>query len=171
MNVEHVGDAQQQVTEKFQQRWNLQSSRIDVLTESVHKAQKIAEENAEFLQGLLVDVENLGENLKQFREEMEGWKSAELLNAKRGHEAANEELLTEVSLSVPAVTEPMEIPIFPVSAPQFPVKPTIPVSHSSGIASDPQLRNMQERLSAIHQTKSGAIIPPVSGVQQGFNFG
>ena len=63
MNVEHVGDVQQQVSDKFEQRLNLQSSRIDVVNESVQKAQKIAEENAEFLQGLLVGVENLGENL------------------------------------------------------------------------------------------------------------
>ena len=128
---------------------NLQSPRIDVVTESVQKAQKIAEENAEFLQGLLVGVKILGENLKQFREAMEGWKSTEIQNAERQHEAINEELLTEVSLSVPAVTEPMQIPILPVSAPQFPVNPTVPVSHPSGILSDPQLRNTQERLPAI----------------------
>ena len=85
----------------------------------MQKAQKIAEENAEFLQGLLVDVENLGEKLKQFKEEMEGWKSTELQNAEREHEAANEELLTEVSLSLPAVTEPLQIPIPPVSHPSF----------------------------------------------------
>ena len=96
------------------------------MTESVKKAQKIAEENAEFLQGLLNGVENLGENLKQFREEMEGWKSTELQNAEREHEVVNEELLAEVSLSIPAVTEPMEIPILPVSAPQFPTNPTVP---------------------------------------------
>ena len=35
VNVEDVGDAQQQVTEKFEQRLNLQSSRIDIVTESV----------------------------------------------------------------------------------------------------------------------------------------
>ena len=127
VNVEHVGDVQQQVSENFEQRLNLQSSRIDVVSKSVEKAQKIAEENAEFLQGLLVGVENLGENLKQFREEMAGQKSTELQNAEREHEAVNEELLTEVSLFVPAVTEPMQIPILPVSAPQFPVNPTVPV--------------------------------------------
>ena len=136
------------------------------MTESVQKAQKLAEENAEFLQSLLVGVENMGENLKKFREEMEGWKSAELQNAEREYEAVNEELLTEVSLSIPAVTEPMQIPFTPVSAPQFPVNPTVPVSHSSGIASDPELREMQERLSAIRKPKSGASIRLVSGVQQ-----
>ena len=61
-------------------------------------------------------VENMGENLKKFREEVEGWKSAELQNAEREYEAVNEELLTEVSLSVPAVTEPMQIPFPPVSS-------------------------------------------------------
>ena len=30
---------------------------------------------------------------------------------------------------------------------------------------------MQERLSAIRKPSSGPFIPPVSGVQQGFNFG
>ena len=69
----------------------------------------------------------MGENLTKFREEMEGWKSAELQNAEREHEAVNEELLAEISLSVLAVTEPMQIPILPVSAPQFPVNPTVPV--------------------------------------------
>ena len=35
MNVEHVGVAQQQVTEQFDQRLNLQSFKIDAVTESV----------------------------------------------------------------------------------------------------------------------------------------
>ena len=68
VNVEHVDDAQQQVTEKFEQRLNLQSNRIDVVTESVQKTQMTAEDNAELLQNLLVGVENMGENLKTFRE-------------------------------------------------------------------------------------------------------
>ena len=82
----------------------------------MQKAQNITEENAEFLQCLLVGVENMGENFKKFREEMEGWKSSELQHAEREHEAVNEELLTEVSLSVPAVTEPMQMPFTPGSS-------------------------------------------------------
>ena len=35
VNVKHVGDAQKQVTEQFEQRLNLQSTRIDIITESV----------------------------------------------------------------------------------------------------------------------------------------
>ena len=36
------------------------------VTESVQKAQRATEENAELLQNLLVGVENMGENLKNF---------------------------------------------------------------------------------------------------------
>ena len=49
VNVEHVGDAQKQVAEQFEQRLNLQSTRIDAVTESVQKAQKATEDNAELL--------------------------------------------------------------------------------------------------------------------------
>ena len=70
---------------------------------------------------------------------MANWKSTELQNAEREHEEMNEELLTEVSLSVPAVSEPIHVPITPVSAPQFPINPTIQVPHSFGIVSDPRL--------------------------------
>ena len=92
-----MGDAQQQVTKQFEQRLNLQSSRIDVVTESVQKAQKIAEDNAELPQNLVVGVEDMGENLKKFQEEFQ--------NAEREYEDMNDELLTEASLFVPAVSE------------------------------------------------------------------
>ena len=159
VNVEHVGVAQQQVAENVEQRLNLQSNRIDNVTESVQKAQRAAEENAELLQNLLVGVENMGENLKNFREEFQ--------NAERDYEVVNEELLTEVPLSLPAVSEPSQIPFTSVSAPQFPVNPTIPIPSSSGITSDPGLQSMQERLSAIRQPGSGPFIPPVSEVPAG----
>ena len=84
----------------------------------------------------------MGENLKKFREEMEGWKSTELQNAEREYEEMNEELLTEVSLSVPAVSEPIHVPITLVSTPQFPVNPAVQGSYSLGIVSDPRLREM-----------------------------
>ena len=85
----------------------------------MQKAQKIVEANAEFLQSLLVGVENMGGNLKKFREKMEGWKSAEFQNAERAYAAVNEELLTEVSISVPAVIDPMQIPFTPVSSESY----------------------------------------------------
>ena len=86
----------------------MQSNRIDHVTESVQKAQRAAEENAELLQNLLVVVENMGENLKNFREEFQ--------NAERNYEAVNEELLVEVLLSVPAVSGPSQISFTSVPA-------------------------------------------------------
>ena len=83
----------------------------------------------------------------------------------------NEELLTEVPLSVPAISEPIHVPIAPISAPQFPVNPTVQVPHSFGIASDPRLREMQEWVSALCKPYLGASIPPTSGFPTGFNFG
>ena len=154
VNVEHVGVAQQQVAKNVEQRLNLQSNRIDHVTESVQKAQRAAEENAELLQNLLVGVENMGENLKNFREEFQ--------NAERDYEAVNEELLAEVPLSVPAVSGPSQISFTSVPASQFPVNPTVPIPSSSGITSDSGLQSMQERLSAIRQPGSGPFIPPVS---------
>ena len=40
------------------------------------------------LHNLLIGIENMGDNLKQFREEMEGWKTTELQNAEREFEEA-----------------------------------------------------------------------------------
>ena len=46
------------------ERLNLQSLRIDSISESMNEANKTAQENAELLQNLLVGMENLGENVK-----------------------------------------------------------------------------------------------------------
>ena len=113
----------------------------------------------------------MGENLKKFREEMEGWNSAKLQNAEREYEEMNEKLLTEVSLSAPDVSEPIHVPITPISAPQFPINPIVQIPHSLGIVSDPELREMQERVSVLRKPYPGASIPPTSRVPMGFNFG
>ena len=137
--------------ENVEQRLNLQSNRIDHVTESVQKAQRAVEENAELLQNLLVGVKNMGENLKNFREEFQ--------NAERDYEVVNEGLLAEVPLSVPAVSGPSQISFTTVPTSQFPVpvNPTVPIPSSSGITSDPGLQSMQERLSAIRQPSFRAI--------------
>ena len=46
-------------------RLQLQSQRVDNLTESVHKVQEDIVNNAETLQALLISMENLGENFKE----------------------------------------------------------------------------------------------------------
>ena len=45
-SAESVGDTQRQFSEQFNQRLSLQSNRMDVLSESVEKQQKTAENNA-----------------------------------------------------------------------------------------------------------------------------
>ena len=82
----------------------LQSNRIDTISEVVEKSQKATGDNTEMLQNLLIGIENMVDNLKQFREEMEGWKTIELQNAEREYEEAEQEMLTEASLSVPAIS-------------------------------------------------------------------
>ena len=82
-----------EVSEQFEQRLNLQSNRIDVIYEYVNQSRKTAEENAELLQNLLVGVENMRDNLKKFREEMERWKSTELQDAERDFEETTQELI------------------------------------------------------------------------------
>ena len=77
-SVPSVGDAQKQFSEQFNQRLSLQSNRMDILSESVEKQQKTAEDNAEQLQNLLVGVENLGDNPKHIQKEMEFWKTPEI---------------------------------------------------------------------------------------------
>ena len=51
---------------------NLQSSRIDIVSESTQEARKTAQDNADMLNTLLVSIENLGENVKQLWEEVKG---------------------------------------------------------------------------------------------------
>ena len=65
---QNVGEVQKQVSEQFQHRLDLQSKRMDLISESANKSQKTAEQNAELLQNLLVGIENMGENFKQLQQ-------------------------------------------------------------------------------------------------------
>ena len=66
-----VGKANKQVSDEVNTRLNLQSERIDLVDESVQKAQKTASDNAEILQNLLIGLENMGENVKHLGEKIE----------------------------------------------------------------------------------------------------
>ena len=65
-----VGDVQTQVSSSMDARLNLQSERIDNVNIAVERAQKTAKDNSDMLENLLIGIENMGENVKQFREEM-----------------------------------------------------------------------------------------------------
>ena len=72
---ENVAAGERQVSAEVNARLNLQSQRMDELNESVQKAQKVTVDNAELLQNLIVGMENLGENFKKLRKDMEGWEN------------------------------------------------------------------------------------------------
>lgn len=72
-SVSDVAGSQAQISSAVEERLNLQSSRIDVVSETTHEANKIAQDNADVLQTLLVGLENLGDSVKQLKEEMNAW--------------------------------------------------------------------------------------------------
>ena len=71
-----VGDAQKNVS-AVEKRLEIQNLRIDGLLESREKADKVANDNSELLQNLMIGIENMGENIRQCREDMENWKHSE----------------------------------------------------------------------------------------------
>ena len=76
-------------------------------------------------------------------EEMEAWKTIGIQDAEREFEEIAQEMLEEVSLSVPIISQPMNVSVAPyVSAPQFSVKPHLTIPHSVGNSSDSSFRDM-----------------------------
>ena len=55
------------------------------------------------LQNWLVGIENTGGELKKLREDMELWQSPKYQEAEREYAQMNQELMEEVTLSVPAL--------------------------------------------------------------------
>ena len=66
-----VAGTQKQMSDAVDHRLNVQSQRMDTLNENVQKAQKISSDNSDLLQGLLIGIENLSENFKQFKSDVE----------------------------------------------------------------------------------------------------
>ena len=72
-SVADISGSQKKLTSAVEERLNLQSSRIDTVSEFAHEAHKMVQENAETLHSLLVGIKNLGENVKQLQEEVNAW--------------------------------------------------------------------------------------------------
>ena len=75
--AEEVASGQAQLSGAVDARLSLQSQRIDSVVETMQEARKTAQDNAEVLNSLLVGMENLSENVKQLREEMNTWAEPE----------------------------------------------------------------------------------------------
>ena len=138
-SVADVSGSQEQLSSAVDERINLQSLRLDTVSESVQDARKTAQENTEMLHDLLVSMENLGENVKQLREEVNAWGGPE------DQEVLND-LMKEVPM-VPSTSEqPQAISQSPAVTLQIPsvVKPILsnPTSGSISAMSGPSLHEM-----------------------------
>ena len=116
------------------------------MSESAHEAHKTTQENAEMLHSLLVGMENLGESVKQLREEVNAWGRPE-----------EQEELDDLMKEVPTIPSSSEQP--QVSNQSLAVTletPTVinpilsgPSSGSILSTSDPTLTEMQKRFAAL----------------------
>ena len=141
----------------------MQSTRIDAVNESVKKPQKVAEDNAELLQNLLVGIENMGGNFKKLREDMGLWQSPEYQAAEREYKQMNQEVMEEVTLSAPAISEPNPTSVAPhVSVPQFSAPLSVNIPQSGRNAVDMEFRETWERVQALRKPYPSA--PNVTSV-------
>ena len=56
----------------------VQSQQIDTVTDSVQKIKKDTADNTKLLHDLIVNMENLGESLKQMKSEVMAWEQEEV---------------------------------------------------------------------------------------------
>ena len=98
-SVADVSGSQEQLSSAVDERINLQSQRIDYVSESTQQACKTAQENSEILHELLVGMENLGESVKQLREEANAWGGLE-----------EQEILDDLMKEIPMVSSISEQP-------------------------------------------------------------
>ena len=162
---------EKQMSSDVDARLQLQSQRVDNLTESVHKVQEDTVNNAETLQALLISMENLGENFKELRDDMLAVNIAEQqmeIEGDEEHDKLNAELLQEVSLPLTAISEPISsvsVSIPPsMSIPQFAVNPDLSQpSFAFSPAVDADIQTRFAKLRAGPQTT-----PEISA---GFSFG
>ena len=99
----------------------------------------------------------MGENFKKLREDMELWQSPEYQDAEREYEQMNQELMEEVTLSVPAITKPIPTSVAPhVSVPQFSAPLSVNIWQSWGNDVDMEFRETWERVQALQKSYLGA---------------
>ena len=167
--VREVGvvTSQTGMPEDVKAQLQLQSQRVDLIGETVHTIQKDTANNAELLQTLLVNLENLGESVKQLRSEMTEWGNQEVqieTEEDRVYKETAAQLLQEVSLSFPSTENPVASTL--VSIPMS-VATSELSRPSSSILSSNANQDMQARLTAARQPMTEGFH---SGSQQGFNF-
>ena len=64
---------QQQLLQDVSDRLQVQSHRIDTVSESIQKFEENAADNTKLLHDLLVNMENLGDTIKQMKSDYMNW--------------------------------------------------------------------------------------------------
>ena len=111
----------------------------------------------------------MGENFKKLQEDMVNWQS-DYQNAEREYEQMNEDLLQEVSLSVPAVTRPETaanppiVSLPQVSTSQFAVPQSVNVSQSAGQSVDARLHAEWVTVQALNVKLASAYVALALGL-------
>ena len=140
-SVAEVSRSQKLLSSAVEEKINLQAARLDTVSETANESQKAALETSELLQNLLVGMENLGDNVKQLREEVNAWGEPE-----------SQEILDELMKEVPIVSSASEQPQVSNQPPTvtLQIPPTndpilsSPASGSTPIRNDPELEEMQK---------------------------
>ena len=121
---DEVATGHQALVHDFGQRIEVQNTRIDTVSDSVQRIQIDTADNTKLLHDLLLNMENLGESVKNLKTEMaEGWEQEDesmVYEEEKEHQQLQAALLQEVSTSFPhsepAVTMVNTMPM-PVSLP------------------------------------------------------
>ena len=120
-----VTGSEKKISEAVEARLSLQSVRIDTANDLVQQTQKTASDNSETLHGLIVGIENLGESVKQLREEIKGWEEPEVPEEAEREAMELDAQLQEVPLAISGTSEQSQPPIqLPVVS--TPISSTIP---------------------------------------------
>ena len=150
-----VVQGQQQLSQDVSDRLRVHSIQVNDLSETVQKMEKDNADNTKLLHDLLVNMENLGETVKQMRTDFMNWDQEELpveTEEDRLHKEMNAAILQEVSLSVPhtdAVNDPSSMT--PVS---------MPVSTSTQILNLSSPSSMPENMDQQMKTKFDQLKQP-----------
>ena len=155
-----VVTGQAQLSQDLGVSLQVQSQRIDTVSDSVQRIEKDSADNAKLLHELLVNMENMGESVRFLKEEVRAsWGQEDDVvmetDEDRQHQQMQQALLEEVSLLVsqanvindPNKTTPMVIPVLPV--------PTMSGPSVSSIPSEEEERMKQRVDQLLHPAGEG----------------
>ena len=135
-----VATGREQMSQEFGARLQLQSQRIDSVSDSIQQMRQEAADNTKLLHDMIVNMENLGESVKNMQSEFMNWGTAEnemeVENEEdKLHEELQANLLQEVSASFPHIPNTVIM-----DTPDFATPSSIPIPvPTASIQSGPSL--------------------------------